>query len=158
MDPTPEAKADRVWREKRGLHDYGPLVFPSIPLIAPSPVSGLVHEDDVPRDEPSIPLSSVVEPSPVSGLEDEEHRYPKLLPLIFEFLSSGERRKKRQVSSAWWAEVNICLAMLSTRARHPYIEVFLGSWKAQWELMNKESVALMRRPRPHVWIGRYHEC
>ena len=144
-------KADRVWREKRGLHDYG-----TRDEVAPSPVSGLV-----------LPSSAVVTPSPVSALVHEEHRYPNVVPLIFEFLSSGERLVPLQVDIAWWREVNICLAMLSTRARHPHIEVFLGSWKAQWELMNKESVALMRRSRPHVIGpnfrpairgGRYHEC
>jgi hypothetical protein len=76
MDGAPTTKAERVRREKEGLHGYETTpVYPSIPLssgIAPSPVSGLVHEDDVPRDEPSIPSSSGRAPSPVSGLVHED--------------------------------------------------------------------------------------
>ena len=136
MDPTPEAKADRVLREKRGLHDY-------------------------------VQSSSVIAPSPVSGLVHEEHRYPNVVPLIFEFLSSGERLVPLQVDIAWWREVNICLAMLRTKARHPYIEVFLGSFRVHWAIVTQECVTLMRRSRPHVIGpnfrpairgGRYHEC
>jgi hypothetical protein len=76
MDGAPTTKAERVRREKEGLHGYETTpVYPSIPLssgIAPSPVSGLVHEDDVPRDEPSNPSSSGIAPSPVSGVVHED--------------------------------------------------------------------------------------
>ena len=184
-------KADRVWREKRGLHDYvqsSSVIAPSpvsglvhedyVPrhepssslssVIAPSPVSGLVHEEHDPRDEPSIPLSSVVAASPVSGMVQEDPRYPNVLPHIFGFLWSDERRMPLQVSIAWWREVNIGLAMLRTKARHPYIQIFLGSrLPVHWEIVTRECVTLMRRSRPHVIGpnfkpsirgGRYHEC
>lgn len=174
MDPqrfSAKAKADRVRREKGGLHEYGVQDEPIVPLCAvgpPSPVSGLVHEDYVPRDVPSIrPITHVVAPTPLYGLVAEDIRYPDILPCIFEALGADERRLQLQVNIPCWREVNICLAMLRTKARHPYIEVFLGDFIAYWSIQTRESVNLMRTSRPVLVApnfmpslsgGRYHEC
>ena len=138
MDRAPTTKAERVRREKEGLHGYETTpVYPSIPLssgIVPSPVSGLVHKDDVPRDEPSIPSSSGRAPSPVSGLVHEDGprdeaasglvddapassglRYP--FPLLISFLSPAERVVHLEVSIACWHEVSIYSEILRTKDR-----------------------------------------
>ena len=113
MDRAPTTKAERVRHEKEGLHGYETTpVYPSIPLssgTATSPVSGLVHEDDVPRDEPSIPSSSGRAPSPVSGLVHEDGprdeaasglRHPFLYSVHgIRFFLSGKLRYTVSVSS-----------------------------------------------------------
>ena len=184
MDPqrfSAKAKEDRVRREKRGLHEYVPRDEPIVPLCAvgpPSPVSGLVHEDDglhedLPRDEPIGPLCTVGPPSPVSGLVheddvprdvpsmfygllDEDSRYPDILPCIFEFIGVDESHLLRQLNIPCWREVNICLALLRTEARH---------WS--WSIQTRECVNLMRSYRPihfgpnfmaTIQGGRYFEC
>jgi len=97
----------------------------------------------------------------------ENSRYPDILPCIFEALWADEIRMQFQVNISCWREVKICLAMLRTKARHPYIKVFLGNFNAYWSIQTRESVDLMRTSRPVLVApnfmpslsgGRYHEC
>ena len=157
--------------EDEGPHEDLPRDEPIAPLSVlgpPSPVSGLVHEDYVPRDVPSIrPIAHVVAPSTLYGLMADYSRYPDILPCIFEALWADEIRMQLQVNISCWREVKICLAMLRTKARHPYIKVFLGNFNAYWSIQTRESVNLMRTSRPVLVApnfmpslsgGRYHEC
>ena len=103
MDRAPTTKAERVRREKAGLHEYETSpVYPSIPLssgIAPSPVSGLVHKDA------SIPSSSGRAPSPVSGLVHEDGPGDEAASGLVDEdgpSSSGIRRGLRYPFPTWW--------------------------------------------------------
>jgi len=156
MDGPPATKAERVRREKEGLHGYETTpVYPSIPLssgIAPSPVSGLVHEDDVPRDEPSIPSSSGRAPSPVSGLVHEDGPRDEAASGLVDDApaSSG----LRYPFPTWWAAfpyivppgyavrdrwtdeegrcynaLPVILSFLSSGERVVYLEVSNASWQ-----------------------------
>ena len=142
-------------------------IAPLSPLGPPAPVSGLVHEDYVPRDGPSIrPIAHVVAPSLLYGLMAENSRNPDILPCICEALRADEIRMQLQVDISCWREVKICLAMLRTKARHPYIKVFLGNFNAYWSINTRESAKLWRTSRPgrgpnfvpSLSGGRYHEC
>ena len=158
MDGPPATKAERVRREKEGLHGYEPTpVYPCIPLssgIAPSPVSG----EDGPsssgiRRGPRYPtwwtgFPYIIPPGyEVDRWVDEEGRVFNALPRILDFLSSGERFVLLEVSIASWQEVSICLKILRTAARYPSITAE--------DIVTREWTDIVRNSRPHVVPGQH---